>query len=114
MYVESLHHDRWVEGNDIGSTATGDLLSRNAVREALGRLDVLAVGDSAIAEMVVYATFENETFYQLTNPEAREDEIFEVVAGGQVGDYPACLVVGLSSALKPPKRLQEEVLYPPS
>jgi hypothetical protein len=80
MYVESLHHDRWVEGNDIGSTVTGDRLSRNAVREALGRLDVLAVGDSAIAEMVVYATFENETFYQLTNPEAREDEIFEVVA----------------------------------
>src|SRR5919107_5702619 len=89
-------------------------LSRNAVREALGRLDVLAVGGSAVAGMVVYATFDSETFYQLTNPEAREDEIFEVVAGGQVGDYPACLVVGLSSALKPPKRLQEEVLYPPS
>jgi hypothetical protein len=50
--------------------------------------------------MVVYATFDSETFYQLTNPEAREDEIFEVVAGGQVGDYPACLVVGLSSALR--------------
>src|SRR3712207_9010081 len=39
----------------------------------------LAVGGSAATGMVVYATFDNDTFYQLTNPEAREDEIVEVV-----------------------------------
>jgi hypothetical protein len=57
--------------------------------------------------MVVYATFDNDTFYQLTNPEAREDEIVEVVAGGQTGDYPARMVVELSVALQAAEEFAE-------
>jgi immunity protein Imm1 of predicted polymorphic toxin system len=122
MYIESLHYDRWVERNDVGSTVAGDHLSVYAVNEAVRRLEGaertlvtlqgpgtshLAVGGSAATGMVVYATFDNDTFYQLTNPEAREDEIVEVVAGGQTGDYPARMVVGLSVALQAAEEFAE-------
>jgi hypothetical protein len=122
MYIESLHYDRWVERNDVGSTVAGDHLSVYAVKEAVRRLEGaertlvtlqgpgtshLAVGGSAATGMVVYATFDNDTFYQLTNPEAREDEIVEVVAGGQTGDYPARMVVGLSVAFQAAEEFAE-------
>ena len=58
----------------------------------------VAVGGDATSGLVVYATFDNQTFYTLLNPAADPQETVEVVAGGQPARYPAHKVVPLDIA----------------
>jgi hypothetical protein len=48
---------------------------------------------------VVYATFNNETFYSLLNPKMSEGSV-NLMVGKQLGDYPAKTCVDLSEALQ--------------
>ncbi len=57
----------------------------------------LAVGGGK-GQFVVYATFDNLTFFNLVHPGAGQG-ILAVVAGGQAGEYPAEQVVGRAEAL---------------
>lgn len=58
----------------------------------------LAVGGDQATGLVVYATFDNQVFHQLTTGAAGDHEL-TVVAGGQPGNYPAHHVVGFADAL---------------
>ena len=57
----------------------------------------MACGGSAETGVVLYATFDNEQFWQLTNSDA-DDEPVSVVAGGQAGQYPRRVVVTAGQA----------------
>jgi hypothetical protein len=57
-----------------------------------------AVGGSAQAGLVVYVTFDQQTFHQLTAGEPTADRSVHVTAGGQVGEYRAHLLLDVESA----------------
>lgn len=59
----------------------------------------IACGGSARTGLVVYVTFDNATFWQLVNPQGEKSDVM-VVAGGQVGNYPARNVVHLEAAMR--------------
>lgn len=59
----------------------------------------LAVGGGASGQYIVYATKDNLSFQQLTNPAALAGKC-TVVAGGQSGEYERRFCVGLAEALR--------------
>lgn len=58
----------------------------------------LAVGGGGAPGCVVYATSDDDTFFQLVDGEQPRDELVEVVAGGQPARYPRRQVVALDIA----------------
>lgn len=90
----------------VGPASASDL------EEALERLDAakytllsiqldggahLAIGGGN-DRYIVYGTFDNEVFWTLLTPNAAEG-IVMLVAGGQLGDYPAAHVVSRAQAI---------------
>lgn len=59
----------------------------------------IACGGSARSGLVVYVTFDNETFWQLVDPCSPQSKVM-VFAGGQAGDYPARHVVSIEAAIR--------------
>lgn len=59
----------------------------------------LAVGGDSDSGLVVYATRDNETFFQLTRDVPGDEPQVTVVAGGQPGEYPANQVVNVDAAI---------------
>jgi hypothetical protein len=88
-----------------------DHASDSDLEEALLRLDAqvytmltiqgdddthLTIGGGA-GRYVVYATFDNEAFWNLVRPQSAEGIVL-LNAGGQEGDFPAGQVVGIEQA----------------
>ena len=96
-------------GDEVEESLTGEA----AVRERILELDGasrslvtlfgdeahLAVGGDSRSGLVVYATFDNESFHELTNPAAEGGAAVTVVAGGQPGEYPPARVVAADDAI---------------
>jgi hypothetical protein len=59
----------------------------------------LAVGGDCATGLVVYATFDNQVFHQLSTGEEDGEQEVTVVAGGQPGQYPARHVVQVDDAV---------------
>jgi hypothetical protein len=58
----------------------------------------LAVGGDAHSNLIVYATFDGETFQNLVTPTAGNQRV-RIVAGAQPGDHPARDLVSVEDAL---------------
>lgn len=109
-YAKTLTFDRWNDADCDESVIEKPVEAD--LREAVDRLDqrihtVAIVGGEGEAHLaigggsggyVVYATYDNVTFYNLMN-RASGDKSRTVVVGGQAGDYPAHQVVTRSLAL---------------
>jgi hypothetical protein len=105
----TLSGDRW--DGDYNFEWRDEGASRNEFEYALGRLDaktytlltIHAEGDAHLTiaggngQYVVYATFDNEDFWNLIRSEDAGGTVI-LNAGGQEGDYPARQVVGMPEA----------------
>ncbi|MDR1186169.1 MAG: hypothetical protein LBK95_01725 [Bifidobacteriaceae bacterium] len=58
----------------------------------------MAVGGSAVTGLVLYATFDNRTFWQLVG-DSNHGGVVGVMAGGQLGEYRARYLVDVVKAL---------------
>lgn len=81
------------------SALDGQVRTLVSLYEANG-LGHMAIGGSAVSGLVVYVTFDNMVFWQLTRPgEPEVGPHVEVVAGGQAGWYTARHVVDREAAV---------------
>ncbi len=60
----------------------------------------LCVGGDASTGLVLFVSYDNESFFELTNPEREPEPQVEVVAGGSPGDYPGHYVVTIEAAVQ--------------
>ena len=99
----------WDEGHhqrELSDPTVADVASRIAALDGVILTVVtlyrggshLAVGGSANGGLVVYCTFDNESFWQLLSDGDSRTAI-TVVAGGQAGSYPADHVTRLEHAV---------------
>jgi hypothetical protein len=66
----------------------------------------MAVGGGGDGQYIVYASFDNERFFTLKSAERSDSKVLLLV-GGQDGDYPKSIVVGLPLALAAAKTFAE-------
>lgn len=104
-----MHGDRW-DGIQCHDWQTENPIAAD-FEEALLRLDadvhtlltIATDGETHLTiaggsgRYVVYATFDNEEFWNLLRPEQASGTVM-LNAGGQVGDFPAIQVVSLQQA----------------
>jgi hypothetical protein len=108
LAVGSLHLDDWQANRDVGETIASPTWAD--VVAALGRLDgdthtLLSLQHSSGATLqvgggpseFVVQFLENESCWCVTSERA-PDQVLQLVAGGQLGDYPADLCVSSSQA----------------
>lgn len=110
MFVVNLSVDDW--DGPHNSEREVSTPTTEEIREAIEQLDaerhslvtLHANGDVTIAvgggdgRFVVFATFDNQLFYNLLGP-GDPAKLVEVFVGGQIGEYPENTVVDRSSAL---------------
>jgi hypothetical protein len=67
----------------------------------------MAIGGGKDGQYVVYATFDNLKFFTLASKWNAQTKI-ELVAGGQEGEYPDNIVVGVDRAIAAAKEFSED------
>jgi len=111
-----LTWDRWQGTRDTGGAV--DAPCWHDIESAIRRLDgevytmvtisagegiYLSIGGGSGQFVVTGSTDNNQTFFTLVD-RAQGDVMQQLVAGGQEGDYPARMCVGLETALRAAKR----------
>jgi hypothetical protein len=130
MYISSLWADEWVSYYDQRRHDTGhptlDQIEA-AIRQLDGRrrtaigLDVDDVAYMGIAggndgKYIVFATYDNEQFFNLTLPGAPfpPEAMVRLVTGGQAGDFPANRCLDVEVALRAAKTFAVDGTLDPS
>lgn len=118
MFALKLSTENWVGNRNEGTL--NEVQTWAKIKSAIEELDAkqktlmtieadgethMAVG-GGLGKYVVYATFDNVSFYNLVDP-SKSHDLETLVVGGQTGVYPARMCVDQQTALKAAKTFTE-------
>jgi hypothetical protein len=119
MFIKILSIDNWIENRNLEKEIAnpGWQEIRNAISELNERERTLIClhGESEThmcigggnGQYVCYATYNNDEFYNLIDL-SEKTGIVEIIAGGQLGEYPAKMCVDINRVLTAAKHFSEE------
>ncbi len=118
MFITKFSVEDWINNQNLGCTKPASVWSdiELAIRSLDGQTKTLVTleteGETHMSigggqgKYVVYATFDNETFYSLIDP-SKSDQNESIVIGGQKGLYSTKSCVDLEIVLQSAKKFAE-------
>jgi len=113
MFVKKALYDEWKGSIDYGGMV--EVLSLDTAEGLIHSLDglkhtqviftdeedsLICIGGGNEGFYNVYITLDdNESFYDLINPNGRSDKVLQLITGGQIGDFEEDICVTLDKVL---------------